>query len=430
MISDKEYKERRDRLLSLLQEDSACLLFCGEAKKSSADDTYPFEANRNFYYLTGIIQEGAALLLTKESGSEKEFLFLPPDDPKKVKWYGKRVSFAEGRVISGIDNVLPQSALKSQVSALLNRNFETFGDVSTLYLDLDSELKIGEATSTEDLKNELSIEYPDLRIIDCYPLLTELRLRKSPGEVAELEEAIRITNSAILSTISKMRPGVKEYELADTFLHTVNDLSGYQGLSFNTIMAAGKNATILHYPNPQGTLGNHDLLLMDLGARYHYYNADISRTFPVNGVFEGKAKELYEIVLGANKLVIKEARPGKTIHELQDLVIHYYEKVLVEKGYLSSKEDLIDVYFHSVSHFIGLDTHDPYVPLEKGLSYRDVPLEPGMIISDEPGLYFANLGIGIRIEDDLLITEDGCRNLSDGIVKEIDDIERLLSSRL
>ena len=197
-----------------------------------------------------------------------------------------------------------------------------------------------------------------------------------------------------------------------------------------TIMASGRNATILHYPDPLGELKEEDLLLMDLGARNNYYNADISRTFPVSGKFEGVRKDLYSIVLEANKMIARKAKPGLTLRELNQMVIDFYGEVLVARGFLSSKDYVSDVYFHSVSHFIGLDTHDPYVPAEEGLSYRDVPLEPGAIISDEPGLYFADLGIGIRIEDDLLITEDGCENLSEGIIKEIPDIERLMASRL
>ncbi len=430
MIKDTEYCARREKLSSLLEEDSALLLFCGVAKNATADETYPFEPNRNFYYCTGINQEDAALLIVKDGGITQEYLFLPPDDPKKVKWYGKRVSYEEGRILSGIQNVLPRSSLDAQLNALLQGKIDTVGYSSVLYLDLEEELKIGPSLSTRDFASDLQASYPDTRILDVFPLMTELRLRKSNKEINELKEAIRITNSGILSTIMKMRPGVKEYELADTFLHTINDLSGYQGLSFNTIMASGENATILHYPNPQGCLSEGDLLLMDLGARYHFYNGDISRTFPVSGKFEGKAKELYEIVLEANKKVIAMARPGVTIQDLQNMVVDFYGDVLVKKGYIASKDHVIDVYFHNVSHFIGLNTHDPYVPLKKEISYKQIPLEPGMVISNEPGLYFADLGIGIRIEDDLLITDEGCENLSASIVKEVEDIERLLASRI
>lgn len=430
MIEDREYRARRERLLSLLEEESALLLFAGEARKSSADDTYPFEPNRNFLYLTGIRQEGSALFLVKEGGEGKEYLFLPPADKTKEKWYGRRLSPEEGARISGILNVMSTTTLQAFVEGTLDPSMEEFGDVDTLYLDLEPELKIAPMTSTRELSAGLKGKFPRLSIVDCQSLLTALRLRKSGAEADELRKAIDITNRGILRVASLIRPGRKEWELADAFLHEINDLSGHQGLSFNTIMASGRNATILHYPDPLGELKGEDLLLMDLGARFNYYNADISRTFPVSGKFEGVRKELYSIVLEANKMIIRKARPGLTLRELNQMVIDFYGEALVSRGFLSSKEQVSDVYFHSVSHFIGLDTHDPYVPAEEGLSYRDVPLEPGAIISDEPGLYFADLGIGIRIEDDLLITEEGCENLSEGIIKEIPDIERLMASRL
>jgi Xaa-Pro aminopeptidase len=193
-------------------------------------------------------------------------------------------------------------------------------------------------------------------------------------------------------------------------------------------MASGIHGACLHYPTPFDTIKQDDLLLMDLGARCSYYCADVTRTVPVNGHYNDFQKSVYEIVLGCNKMVAAMARPGITINDLQKATVEYLASECLAKGFISKKDDIINYYFHGISHFIGLDTHDPYLnPLSK--EYKDVPLEPGMIISDEPGLYMADKGIGIRIEDDLLITEQGCEVLTRDIPKEIADVERILASR-
>lgn len=428
MIAASEFEARRERLFDLMDSGSALLLYSGLPKVSSADEDLPFEVNRNFYYLTGIAQEGSALLLINSDGEMQEFLFILPYDAKKEKWYGKRLTPLEASAKSGINNCLLSNTIASKIEAIFSPSIRQYGEVNELYLDLDREIKIADEMSTRKYKEQFSVLFPEVKVRDCYPLITTLRLRKSSSEVNELREAISITKNAISSVLNKMAPGVKEYVLADEFLRSVNDENGYQGLAFPTIMASGVNATCLHYPTPLSTLKDGDLLLMDLGARNAFYCADVSRTFPINGKFSPIQKTIYDIVLGANKLVIEKARPGITIGDLQRLTIDFLAKRCVEEGLLKSEEEIIDVYFHGVSHLIGLDTHDPYLnPL--GKDSKTIPLEPGMIISDEPGLYFENLGIGVRIEDDLLITSDGVEVLTSSIIKEIDDIERFLASK-
>ena len=415
MIPSNEYGQRRANLLAKMKEESILLLFAGEPKKCSADEDYPFEVNRNFYYLTGIDQEGSALLLIKTSGDVKEFLFILPFDPVKEKWYGKKLTIEEARSISGIKNVLLKNGLTAKLNSILDPGTEQYGRVATVYLDEEKGQKIEEEANAADYKRSLETVYPDVAVEDCYPMIIDLRLVKSANEVEEFREAIRVTQLGIQSVMANARDGMKEYELANHFLHVVNDESAYQGLAFPTIMASGKRATILHYPTPFGTIRNGELLLMDLGSRNHYYCADVSRTVPVSGKFTEEQKRIYEIVLGCNKAVAAYAKPGVTINELQSLTREYLASELVSKGMLANKADIGNYYYHGVSHHIGLDTHDP--------GQKDVPLQEGNIISDEPGLYIAELGIGIRIEDDLLITKDGCEVLTKDIIKEIKDIE-------
>ncbi len=428
MIQASEYEARRQRLFDMMDSGSALLIFSGVPKVSSADEDLPFEVNRNFYYLTGIAQEGSALLLINSDGEMQEFLFILPFDAKKEKWYGKRLTPLEANVTSGLSNILMSNTLSGKIETIFNPSIRQYGEVNVLYLDLDREIKIADDTTTKEYQKQFSLLFKDVAVKDCYPLITTLRLRKSMNEVNELRSAINTTKLAISAVWNKLRPGVKEYELADEFLRVVNDNNAYQGLSFPTIMASGARATVLHYPTPLATVGENDLVLMDLGARNNFYCADVTRTVPANGHYSDMQRMVYDIVLGANKLVIEKVRPGMTIADLQRLTIDFLAKRCVEAGLLKAKEDIQNVYFHGVSHLIGLDTHDPYLnPL--GRDSKTIPLEPGMIISDEPGLYFEELGIGVRIEDDLLITSDGCEVLTSGIVKEIDEVERFLASR-
>lgn len=427
-MNKKEFESRREKLFSMMEDNSLLVLFSGVGKVKSADEDYDFEVNRNFYYLTGIEQEDSVLFMVNAFGERKTFLFISPFDKNKEKWYGKRLTPKEASDISGINNVLENTAFEARLESCLNPEIASYDVLDNVYLDFDREIKIKSEYSVKDLIASLHEKYPSLKIKDAYPLVTTLRLRKSPAEIEEFRKAIKITKLGILATINKMIPGAKEYEMADIFFHTINDLNHYHGLSFHTIMASGMHGTVLHYPTPLDTLKDGDLLLMDLGARSGYYCADVSRTFPINGKFTSVQRSLYEIVLEANKLVINLAKPGITVQDLQNATIELLATRLVEKGFLKDKKDIVNVYFHNVSHMIGLDTHDPYLsPVDR--KYKELPLEEGMVISDEPGLYFEDLGIGIRIEDDLLITKDGCEVLTKEILKEPEEIEKLLASR-
>lgn len=422
MIPVSEYVSRRQKLFDHLEDGSLAIIFSGVAKKMSYDDDYPFEVNRNFYYLTGIEQEDSVLLLLSSEGERKEFLLVSPFDPVKEKWYGKRLTPEEARELSGVRNVLLNNALNARVDSALRGSFGDFGDIKTVYLDLEKENKIAESTSTNEYKQSLETAYPGVTVKDIYPIIIRQRLIKSAAEIAEFEKAVAHTRLGIQSVMALARPGITEYELADQFLHTINDDSGFQGLSFNTIMAGGRHATTLHYPLPRGVISRGECVLMDLGARHSYYCADVSRTIPVSGKFNDYQRMVYEIVLGCNKAVASFAKPGITLLELQNFAKEYLAGECLSKGIITRKEDIAKYYYHSISHQIGLDTHDPG-------GDKSLPLAPGMIISDEPGLYIAEANFGCRIEDDLLITDRGCRVLTSSIIKEVADIEAFYAHR-
>lgn len=417
MISVKEFKDRRNKLYSLLEDNSVLILYAGVAKKLSADEDYEFLANRNFYYLTNIEQEGSILLVIKSDQIITEFLFVSEYDENKEKWTGIRLTSEEACKKSGITNVLYLNTFEAQLAMILNKSLHTFGRFENIYLDLDSEIKVAERTTTREVMEKMQEKYQELKFFDVYRTICDLRGVKTAQEVEEVKEAVAKTKIGLNNIIKTLQPGMFEYQLSALFKYTISDFDN-SDLSFPTICATGKNAIILHYPNGKSKIEAGDLVLFDLGAKNNGYCGDISRTFPASGRFSELQRTIYEIVLGCNKMIIKSVKPGITLKELQQKAVDYMARKCLEANLIKSLEDIRKVYYHSVSHHIGLDCHDPM--------NMTTPLVSGNIISDEPGLYFKELGIGVRIEDDILVTDDGCYCLSGNIIKEVNDIEKAM----
>lgn len=417
MIKVSEFKERREKLYNKLNDESVLILYSGVAKKRSADEDFPFVVNRNFYYLTNIKQENSILVVTKLGGIIKEYLFINEYSELKEKWTGRRITPQEARTLSDIPNILFTPTFDAQLQMILN-NSNSIDNINYIYMDLEKENKIGPETSTNDVANTLSLNYSNKKIIDVYEEIIKLRMVKSAGEIEEFKEAISKTNIGLQKIMKNLKGGIYEYQLSSLFYYTIQDYD-YSELSFPTICASGVNATCLHYMTPLSKIDEKDLILFDLGSQNNFYCADISRTYPISGKFNPLQKTIYTIVLECNKLIIKSIKPGITIAELQQIAINFMAKECVKAGLMKEESEISKYYFHNISHHIGLDTHDP--------SLRELPLVPGNIISDEPGLYFKELGIGVRIEDDILVTEDGSYNLSGQIIKEVADIEKAIA---
>ena len=418
MIAVNEFKERRRKLLEKMEDFSVAVIVAGASKIQSEDETCPYLANRNFYYLTNIEQENSILILLKGCGNTKEYLFVSEYDEVKEKWYGKRLTSFEATKLSGIDNVLYLSSFDSMFGMILDDRNSSFSNINNVYLDFSKEQKIRENLFIETYISNLKLNYDNKNFIDIYPLIVRLRMVKSKQEIEEMKEAIAKTNVGLREIMKSLKEDTYEYKYSSLFYYTIQDYD-YSPLSFPTICASGVNATCLHYPTPLAKTKKNDLILLDLGAKNNGYCADISRTYPISGTFSELQKIIYSIVLGCNKMVIETIKPGITIRELNNLVIDYLATHCLKANLIKNKEDIRNYYFHNISHHIGLDTHD--------CSFRDLPLEPGNIISDEPGLYFKELGIGVRIEDDILVTEEGSYNLSGNIIKEISEIEKFIS---
>lgn len=410
-----QYSNRRNKILKSLQSNVAIMLFSGKAPMRSEDEAYPFSVNRNFYYLTGLDKEDMVLLMYNLDGVSKEILFILPYNKSLARWVGGRMLKEEASEISEIKDVRNVSEIDETVASLMNRtrkdnNFKFCFDFWHYNMDQ-------EETPALRYSKKLRERYPYVVFKDIYPVLTHLRLIKDEYEISCIRKAIHTTNLGIQQMMKSAKPGVNEMTMEGVFDFVLAQAM-CRNKAFDTIAASGERATILHYSDNNQVMNDGELFLCDLGATYNYYCADISRTFPVNGRFSDRQREIYEIVLNAQKIVENNARVGMKMKDLNQMVIDFYKKELPLHGLY---RDVSDYYFHSVSHHLGLDTHD----VDGGMG---AVLEAGNVITNEPGLYIADEGIGIRIEDDLVITGTGCEVLSKEIIKEVYDIETFMNN--
>lgn len=410
-MDKKFYRINRKRLFELLPEGSMAIVSSGYTVNRSADEDYDFTVNNNFFYLTGIKQAEVKLLLIKDRECI-ERLYIDEYDEMYAKWIGHKLTKKEASGICGI----------AQKYISYNKEFDA--DIKDLtakyncvYLDLEKAKNINYnsfgLSFAEQLKDKCEVK-------DVYPLIIKLRSAKQKCEIDLLKEAIGVTKEGVEALMRNAKPGMLEYQLEAHFDFAIKQ-NGNREYSFNTIAASGKNATTLHYSENNSVMNDGDLILFDLGARAGGYCADISRTFPINGKFSDLQRTIYNIVLKANKKIIRVAKAGMSIFDLQAICIKTLSDGCLKAGLIKDPEEIKKYYFHGVSHSIGLDTHDPLD--------RKEPLPSGAIISDEPGLYFPEYGIGVRIEDDLLIRNSKAVNLSKDIIKEIDDIEAFMSAK-
>lgn len=412
------FKNNRKKVISSLKEDKAIiLLFAGKAQHKTCDQFFPFEPNRNFYYMTGIYKPHLIYMGIKNGENIEETLFIERYDELKAKWEGKTIREDEAKNISGIENIKYIDEFYASLSNLMFRN-----SIETAYLDLENRYldKNRRAFKEAEILKE---NYPYVNIKNIYNELGYYRLFKEPQEIENMKKAIAITKKGIENIWKNTKPNIMEYELEACFDYEIKR-NGSKDVAFNTILASGSNATVLHYVDNNDKINDGELILIDLGATYGYYNADISRTFPANGKFSQRQKQIYNIVLEGQRKVIEAIKPELPFKRLNEILIEHYEEELKKIGLIKDKSEISKYYYHGVSHYLGLDTHD--VSRDLG---TDNGLKPGMVITVEPGLYIAEEGIGIRIEDDILVTETGYENLSKDIIKTVEDIEDFFKNR-
>lgn len=410
-MNKKFYKNNRNKVLSKIKDNSLLILFAGDAPKKTADEKYQFTPNRNFYYLTGIDEEKHILVLSKFGGKIKEYLFIKEVDPIIEKWEGRTIRKEEVLEICDIEDVRYLGEFNNFIDKIISVNEEI-----NIYLDLEKE------NNSYKYAHEIKDKYYNLNIKNAFKLIGDLRIIKSEEEIERIRKAIEITIEGIEILMKNSKSGIKEYEL-EAYFDFICKKNGVKDFAFKTIAAAGKNATILHYVANDSELNDGDLILFDLGAQYKYYNGDISRTFPVNGKFTERQKEVYNAVLRVNEKVIKEMKPGVSFLDLNSKAREWIAEECISLGLITNKDEVSKFYYHSIGHSLGMDTHD--IELEN----RDVIFEAGMVYTVEPGIYIEEEKIGVRIEDDILITENGNEVLTKDMIKTIEEIETFMETR-
>lgn len=421
-LPKEEFGERRTRVFTQMQPNSALLLFSEIEKRRNNDCTYTFRQDSYFWYLTGFNEPNAALLLLKTEQAEKAIIFLRPRDPLLETWNGRRL---------GVDRAPQQLNVNEAYS------IEEFATVLPKILkNLTALYHVPEIHTWGDkLVTESAVSFS--KILDWRPILSEMRLIKSPNEIRLMQQAGQITALGHIKAMQTTRPNRFEYEIESDILHEFNRHCA-RFPSYNSIVAGGSNACILHYTENDRPLNDGDLVLIDAGCEFAMYAGDITRTFPVNGKFSQPQREIYELVLKAQKRAIELLIPGNSIKQANDEVICIKTQGLVDLGILKGDVDTLieqqayrQFYMHGLGHWLGLDVHDVG---SYGQDKQRI-LEIGMVITVEPGIYISEdadvpeqyKGIGVRIEDNLLMTEYGNKILTAAAPKEIADIENLMN---
>ncbi|XMB66236.1 aminopeptidase P family protein [Mycoplasmatota bacterium zrk1] len=413
-MNKNNFFKNRENLVKKLDKASIVAVFAGIEKHKSADAFYTFTPNRNFYYLTGIERENMILLMNSTNNST--YLFIEENTEYKEKWLGARMSKEKASEISGIEekNIFYLEAFEKHFQSLLTSRMNL--SPKYLYLDLLRD-KGNEHPETFEFARKVKDKYPELIIQNLEFHLNTLRMIKTKEEIDEIKKAVDITKEGIESLMKNSKVGLYEYQLESYYKQSI--MYNNSSESFPTIAASGGNATVLHYVDNNSLLKDNTLILFDLGAYSSHYCSDITRTFPVNGKFTERQKEIYEVVLKANKESIKHIKPGMTFVEINK----FARDILIEGckglGLMTEDKDISKFYYHGLGHYLGLDVHDVG-------HYKTI--EEGMVLTIEPGLYIKEENIGVRIEDDIVITKDGCINLSSNIIKEVDEIEKFMKN--
>ena len=411
-------KQRREKLMENKQGPCMVCIYSGAAPMKSLDEAYAFAVDRNFYYLTGIDRENMILVLKKSyTGEVSEALYIEPYDEVLAKWVGGRMKQDEATAISGIANVCSIEDFDGHLNSFISGN-RGLGKTH-VYLDLWRYQKDQADTPAHVLAAKLQQRYPAVEIDEIYGDMAALRAYKSEDELELMRRAQEGTRIAVEAMLKHAYPGVNECELEGAFDFALMK-QGIREHAFASIVAGAGRAATLHYSENNQVVNDGEMVLIDLGCSVGHYASDISRTFPVNGKFTERQKEIYNAVLQAQKIVIENAKPGLTMRDLNQMVIDYYETRLDDLGLRKDGKGVRDYYYHGVSHSLGLDTHDIFSPAL-------AELKPGVVITVEPGLYIEDEGIGVRIENDILITEDGCIDLSVAIPRTVEEIEALMA---
>ena len=435
MISKKEYAARRKDLMSMMAENSIAVIAAAPEKVRSKDTYYPYKQSTNLSYLCGFAEPSTVMVLLPNRAQGEFILFCRDKDPLRETWDGHRAGPLAAKNALGAQDAFPIDDIEDILPGLLE-------DKDHVYYSAGKDKAFDSRLMqwVDEVRNNRSTEGLSLsEFVDLDHLLGELRLIKSAAEIKLMRIAADISAQAHCRAMKFCSAGQKEYQLQAEIEHEFM-MAGASGPAYTSIVGSGKNACILHYIENQSALKSGDLVLIDAGCEYKNYAADITRTFPVSGKFSQAQAAIYDIVLAAQNAAIKTIAPGVAFDQANKAAIEVITRGLVNLGILNGETDKLiaegayrDFYMHSVSHWLGMDVHDvgDYKVDNQWRVY-----EAGMLLTIEPGIYISaeNMqvekkwrGIGIRIEDDILVTKNGYEILTDGVPKERDQIEKLMA---
>src|SRR5215469_9622794 len=415
------YAERRAKLASNIDGPIVLLGYTGKEEEAQS---YLFAQEENFYYLTGHNEEEAALILLPPNGSKakkddlegpREILFLPPKDPRREKWNGVRLSPSDPGIEArtGFVSVKPFPEMRAAVENLAKLS-------PALCTILPYEQELGGYPHEKAVADWLQLATPQAKLKDIRAQIAAMRQIKSPGELAFLKRAIDLSLDAHLEAMKMMRPGLYEYAVGAKMVE-VHALGGSEAEGYAPIVGAGPNSTALHYDKLSRKIEDGDIVVLDVGAQYSGYSADITRTVPANGKFTPRQREIYDIVLGAQNAALAAIKPGAHFFckDKKDGLLNIAYDYINSHGKDRQGKPLGPYFIHGLGHNIGLNVHDP--------GEYCGPLRPGMVVTIEPGIYIPEENLGVRIEDDILITETGYKFLSERLPRNPEEIERIMA---
>jgi len=408
------FRGNRQRLYAAMEPGSLLVIFSGAELRRTWDEYYPFFAERNFVYLTGLSCKEAILFAAKESGGTvTERLYILPKDPMAERWTGRRITPFEAEAISAVADIRTTDAFGADFAA-------ERGNYSRVYLDLERCAATDQNRASHFFEEKLTREYPQFAIADASRLLRQLRLIKQPCESDALREAEKKTRAGILAMMRSSRPGIYEYQLKAEYDRAPAQF-GPEGSGFPPIISAGDNNFCIHYYSYTGQAMDGDMVLNDVGGQHENLITDVSRGWPCNGKFTEKQKLLYECALATSDHLFSIIRPGMKMEDVDATIRRYNFEQLKDAGVLEDFEEIGTYMWHGGSHHIGYDVHD--------VVQRPEILAPGMAFCVDVGIYHEQWGIGFRLEDNCLVTETGCENLSREIPRTVADIESVMGRR-
>lgn len=407
------HSNNRQRLYESLPDQTVAILCSGRAIRKTADENYPFYTDRNFLYLTGLDREGFILLAEKEENRIKETIFILPPDAHAERWTGIRLKEAEVRELSGIEQVKYLSEFDTYFHLLMKN-----GHFSHAALDLYKNDSSDADTESFRMVARIRTEYPWMNLINLSRQLKRQRTIKQPCEIAAIREAVKITRDGILAMMRASRPGLYEYQYKAEFDYALAQ-HGCLAPAFPSIVSAGSNNFCIHYYAYTGQAKDGDMVLNDVGAQYDHLFNDVSRGWPCNGRFTEKQRLLYTCAYNTSQHMFSIIRPGMKMADVDRLAREYNYTQLKAIGLCETYDDIGKYMWHGGAHHVGWDTHD--------LVEAEI-IGPGMVFCVDIGIYCEEWGIGFRLEDNCLVTEDGCENLTASIPRTIEEIEAVMAA--